>query len=116
MAVGYNNFDMAAFNAANVLGTNTPDVLNEIDRRLRLGADDGGGAPHHRIASTGCARANGRSGAYDGFLGTDIYGSTLGVIGMGRIGQALARRATRLQHAGDLSQPLARRAARSRPS
>ena len=29
MAVGYNNFDMAAFNAANVLGTNTPDVLNE---------------------------------------------------------------------------------------
>jgi len=31
--------------------------------------------------------------AYDGFLGSDIYGSTLGVIGMGRIGQALARRA-----------------------
>ena len=29
MAVGYNNFDMAAFNAANALGTNTPDVLNE---------------------------------------------------------------------------------------
>ncbi|HEY2605269.1 MAG TPA: D-glycerate dehydrogenase, partial [Paraburkholderia sp.] len=29
MAVGYNNFEMAAFNAANVLGTNTPDVLNE---------------------------------------------------------------------------------------
>ncbi|WP_435051731.1 NAD(P)-dependent oxidoreductase [Burkholderia multivorans] len=31
--------------------------------------------------------ATGRSGAYDGFLGSDIYGSTLGVIGMGRIGQ-----------------------------
>jgi len=31
--------------------------------------------------------------SYDGFLGSDLYGSTLGVIGMGRIGQALARRA-----------------------
>ncbi|MDD7960621.1 NAD(P)-dependent oxidoreductase, partial [Klebsiella pneumoniae] len=30
---------------------------------------------------------------YDGFLGNDIYGSTIGIVGMGRIGQALARRA-----------------------
>ncbi|NTY36101.1 2-hydroxyacid dehydrogenase [Burkholderia diffusa] len=92
MAVGYNNFDMAAFNAANVLGTNTPDVLNEST------ADFGWAlmmAAARRIAeSEHWLRAgHWQKWAYDGFLGTDIYGSTLGVIGMGRIGQALARRA-----------------------
>ncbi|MEN8512729.1 MULTISPECIES: D-glycerate dehydrogenase [Burkholderia] len=92
MAVGYNNFDMAAFNAANVLGTNTPDVLNEST------ADFGWAlmmAAARRIAeSEHWLRAgHWQKWAYDGFLGNDIYGSTLGVIGMGRIGQALARRA-----------------------
>jgi glyoxylate/hydroxypyruvate/2-ketogluconate reductase len=92
MAVGYNNFDMAAFNAANVLGTNTPDVLNEST------ADFGWAlmmAAARRIAeSEHWLRAgHWNKWAYDGFLGSDIYGSTLGVIGMGRIGQALARRA-----------------------
>ncbi|MCA8298937.1 D-glycerate dehydrogenase [Burkholderia sp. AU30198] len=92
MAVGYNNFDMAAFNAANVLGTNTPDVLNEST------ADFGWAlmmAAARRIAeSEHWLRAgHWQKWAYDGFLGSDIYGSTLGVIGMGRIGQALARRA-----------------------
>ncbi|WP_175820271.1 D-glycerate dehydrogenase [Burkholderia sp. BCC0419] len=92
MAVGYNNFDMTAFNAANVLGTNTPDVLNEST------ADFGWAlmmAAARRIAeSEHWLRAgHWQKWAYDGFLGTDIYGSTLGVIGMGRIGQALARRA-----------------------
>ncbi|NTX23143.1 2-hydroxyacid dehydrogenase [Burkholderia cepacia] len=93
MAVGYNNFDMAAFNAANVLGTNTPDVLNEST------ADFGWAlmmAAARRIAeSEHWLRAgHWQKWAYDGFLGSDIYGSTLGVIGMGRIGQALARRAS----------------------
>ncbi|MDN7878273.1 2-hydroxyacid dehydrogenase [Burkholderia aenigmatica] len=92
MAVGYNNFDMAAFNATNVLGTNTPDVLNEST------ADFGWAlmmAAARRIAeSEHWLRAgHWQKWAYDGFLGSDIYGSTLGVIGMGRIGQALARRA-----------------------
>ncbi|KML51234.1 2-hydroxyacid dehydrogenase [Burkholderia cepacia] len=92
MAVGYNNFDMAAFNAANVLGTNTPDVLNEST------ADFGWAlmmAAARRIAeSEHWLRAgHWQKWAYDGFLGSDIYGSTLGIIGMGRIGQALARRA-----------------------
>ncbi|WP_175999125.1 2-hydroxyacid dehydrogenase [Burkholderia stabilis] len=92
MVVGYNNFDMAAFNAANVLGTNTPDVLNEST------ADFGWAlmmAAARRIAeSEHWLRAgHWQKWAYDGFLGSDIYGSTLGVIGMGRIGQALARRA-----------------------
>ncbi|MCC8394998.1 D-glycerate dehydrogenase [Paraburkholderia sp. MMS20-SJTR3] len=92
MAVGYNNFDMAAFNAANVLGTNTPDVLNEST------ADFGWAlmmAAARRIAeSEHWLRAgHWNKWSYDGFLGSDLYGSTLGVIGMGRIGQALARRA-----------------------
>jgi glyoxylate/hydroxypyruvate/2-ketogluconate reductase len=92
MAVGYNNFDMAAFSACNVLGTNTPDVLNEST------ADFGWAlmmAAARRIAeSEHWLRAgHWQKWAYDAFLGTDVYGSTLGVIGMGRIGQALARRA-----------------------
>jgi gluconate 2-dehydrogenase len=92
MAVGYNNFDMAAFNAANVLGTNTPDVLNEST------ADFGWAlmmATARRIAESEHWLRAGKweRWSYDGFLGSDIHGSTLGVIGMGRIGQALARRA-----------------------
>jgi lactate dehydrogenase-like 2-hydroxyacid dehydrogenase len=92
MAVGYNNFDMAAFSASNVLGTNTPDVLNEAT------ADFGWAlmmATARRIAeSEHWLRAgHWQKWSYDGFLGGDVYGSTLGVIGMGRIGQALARRA-----------------------
>ncbi|SEJ50565.1 2-hydroxyacid dehydrogenase [Paraburkholderia diazotrophica] len=92
MAVGYNNFDMTAFNAAHVLGTNTPDVLNEST------ADFGWAlmmATARRIAESEHWLRAGKweKWSYDGFLGSDIYGSTLGVIGMGRIGQALARRA-----------------------
>ncbi|MEX3613863.1 MAG: NAD(P)-dependent oxidoreductase, partial [Burkholderia gladioli] len=92
MAVSYNNFDMAAFNAANVLGTNTPDVLNETT------ADFGWAlmmATARRIAeSEHWLRAGQwRKWSFDSFLGSDIHGATLGVIGMGRIGQALARRA-----------------------
>jgi glyoxylate/hydroxypyruvate/2-ketogluconate reductase len=92
MAVGFNNFDMAAFNAANVLGTNTPDVLNETT------ADFGWAlmmATARRVTeSEHWLRAgHWKKWGYDSFLGADVYGSTLGVIGMGRIGQALARRA-----------------------
>jgi glyoxylate/hydroxypyruvate/2-ketogluconate reductase len=92
MAVGYNNFDMPAFNAANVLATNTPDVLNEST------ADFGWAlmmATARRMAeSEHWLRAGEwRKWSYDSFLGSDIHGSTLGVIGMGRIGQAIARRA-----------------------
>jgi lactate dehydrogenase-like 2-hydroxyacid dehydrogenase len=92
MAVGYNNFDIPAFNAAKVLATNTPDVLNEST------ADFGWAlmmAAARRVTeSERWLRAGEwRGWRYDGFLGVDVYGSTLGIIGMGRIGQALARRA-----------------------
>jgi glyoxylate/hydroxypyruvate/2-ketogluconate reductase len=92
MAVGYNNFDMAAFNAANVLGTNTPDVLNETT------ADFGWAlmmAAARRITESEHYLRAGKWGkwSYDMFLGPDVYGATLGIVGMGRIGQAIARRA-----------------------
>ncbi|WP_028206702.1 2-hydroxyacid dehydrogenase [Paraburkholderia nodosa] len=92
MAVGYNNFDMAAFNAANVLGTNTPDVLNETT------ADFGWTlmmAAARRVTESEHFLRAGKwdKWSFDAFLGSDIHGATLGVIGMGRIGQALARRA-----------------------
>lgn len=91
MAVGYNNFDMAAFNAANVLGTNTPDVLNETT------ADFGWAlmmAAARRVTESEHFLRAGKwdKWSFDAFLGSDIHGATLGVIGMGRIGQALARR------------------------
>lgn len=92
MAVGYNNFDMQALNAHGVLGTNTPDVLNEST------ADFGWAlmmAAARRIAESEHFLRAGKWGtwSYDAFLGTDVCGATLGVLGMGRIGQALARRA-----------------------
>ncbi|SAL36087.1 2-hydroxyacid dehydrogenase [Caballeronia humi] len=92
MAVGYNNFDMQAFNAHGVLGTNTPDVLNETT------ADFGWAlmmATARRITESEHYLRAGKwqEWSYDAFTGSDIHGSTLGVIGMGRIGQALARRA-----------------------
>ncbi|CDY73759.1 Glyoxylate reductase / Glyoxylate reductase / Hydroxypyruvate reductase; 2-ketoaldonate reductase, broad specificity [Caballeronia glathei] len=92
MAVGYNNFDMQAFNAHNVLATNTPDVLNETT------ADFGWAlmmATARRITESEHFLRAGKwkEWSYNAFTGSDIHGSTLGVIGMGRIGQALARRA-----------------------
>ena len=91
MAVGYNNFDLAAMSAAGVLATNTPDVLTETT------ADFGFAlllAAARRITESEQYLRAGRwhKWSYDMFAGSDIHGSTLGIIGMGRIGQAIARR------------------------
>ncbi|CAD6533710.1 Glyoxylate/hydroxypyruvate reductase B [Paraburkholderia hiiakae] len=92
MAVGFNNFDIAAFNAVNVLGTNTPDVLNEsvadFGWALMMAAARRVTESEHWLRAGKWQKFQ-----YDAFLGTDIQGSTLGIVGMGRIGQALARRA-----------------------
>ncbi|WP_028217336.1 2-hydroxyacid dehydrogenase [Paraburkholderia oxyphila] len=92
MAVGFNNFDIAAFNAVNVLGTNTPDVLNEsvadFGWALMMAAARRVTESEHWLRAGKWHKFQ-----YDAFLGTDIQGSTLGIVGMGRIGQALARRA-----------------------
>ena len=91
MAVGYNNFDIAACNAAGVLATNTPDVLTETT------ADFGFAlmmATARRMAESErfLRRGEWTRWAYDMFTGSDVHGAALGILGMGRIGQAIARR------------------------
>ena len=91
MAVGYNNFDIAACTAVGVLATNTPDVLTETT------ADFGFAlmmAAARRMAESEhfLRRGEWTKWAYDMFTGSDIHGATLGILGMGRIGQGIARR------------------------
>ncbi|MEY4267573.1 MAG: hypothetical protein RIS90_2108 [Pseudomonadota bacterium] len=91
MAVGYNNFDLAAMTRAGVLGTNAPDVLTETT------ADFGFAllmATARRITESEHFLRAGQwtKWSYDLFAGADIHGSTLGILGMGRIGQGIARR------------------------
>ena len=91
MAVGYNNFDVPAMTAAGVLATNAPDVLTETT------ADFGFAllmATARRMAESEHFLRAGlwTRWRYDMFAGSDIHGSTLGIIGMGRIGQGIARR------------------------
>ena len=91
-AVGVDNIDVAEATRRGILVTNTPDVLAEATADLtwalllaacrRLGEGE-------RLA---------RSGEWRGWapmqlLGADVYGKTLGIVGLGRIGQAVARRA-----------------------
>jgi gluconate 2-dehydrogenase len=91
MAVGYNNFDLAAMTAAGVLATNAPDVLTETTA-------DGGFAllmaAARRITEGEHFLRAGKwqRWAYDMLVGQDVHGATLGIFGMGRIGQAIARR------------------------
>lgn len=91
MAVGYNNFDVDAMTARGVLATNAPDVLTETT------ADFGFAllmATARRITESEHFLRAGKwqKWSYDMFAGSDIHGATLGIIGMGRIGQGIARR------------------------
>ena len=91
MAVGYNNFDLPAMTARGVLGTNTPDVLTETT------ADFGFAlvmATARRLTESEHFLRAGlwTQWRYDMFAGADIHGTTLGILGMGRIGQGIARR------------------------
>jgi gluconate 2-dehydrogenase len=91
MAVGYNNFDLQAMTARGVLGTNTPDVLTDTT------ADFGFAllmATARRISESEHYLRAGKwdRWRYDMFAGAEVHGSTLGILGMGRIGQGIARR------------------------
>ena len=91
MAVGYNNFDVDAMTKAGVLATNAPDVLTETT------ADFGFAllmATARRVTESEHYLRAGKwnKWSYDMFAGSDIHGSTLGILGMGRIGQGIARR------------------------
>jgi len=91
MAVGFNNFDVDAMTARGVLGTNAPDVLTETT------ADFGFAllmATARRITESEHFLRAGQwtKWSFDMFAGAEVHGSTLGILGMGRIGQGIARR------------------------
>jgi glyoxylate reductase len=92
VAVGYDNVDLPACTKRGVAVTNTPGVLDEttadfawalmlsVARRV-VEADQ-----YVRVG-------NWQGWDFDQFCGTDVWGKTLGIVGLGRIGQAMARRA-----------------------
>jgi len=89
--VGYNHIDVAAAHTHGVQVSNTPDVLTDatadIAMTLLLATARRAGEGERQV----------RSGAWGGFgpkslLGTHVTGKTVGIVGMGRIGQAIARR------------------------
>ena len=91
-AVGYNNIDLAAAQQRGLIVTNTPDVLTDATADLTWALLL---ATARRIVE---GDALVRSGAWTGWsptqlLGADVSGKVLGIIGMGRIGQAVAQRA-----------------------
>jgi lactate dehydrogenase-like 2-hydroxyacid dehydrogenase len=92
VGVGYNNLDIAALTARGVMATNTPGVLTDTVADYTMG-----------LVIAACRRMTEaehylRRGDWKGtflkqLLGKDVHGATLGIVGMGRIGQAVARRA-----------------------
>src|SRR5271156_6760124 len=96
VAVGFDNIDLDACTKRNVVATNTPGVLDEttadfawtlmmaVARRLSEG---------EALARSG----NWKGWNLDQLCGADIWGKTLGIIGFGRIGRAMARRAAGFQ-------------------
>jgi glyoxylate reductase len=93
VAVGYDNVDVAGATELGIAVCNTPGVLDETTADLAflliLAAS--------RLAHD--AEADLRAGRWKGwgieqYVGTDVHGATLGIVGFGRIGRAVARRAT----------------------
>jgi len=91
VAVGYNNLDIAALTAAGIIATNTPDVLTETT--ADLGFTLMLAAARRVSESERWLRAgHWQQWSFSDMLGVDVHGRTLGILGMGRIGQAIARR------------------------
>lgn len=92
VAVGYNNVDLAAAKRHGVVVTNTPDVLTETTAdfawALLMGAARRLVEADHFVRSGQWSRWQ-----WDLLWGADVHGKTLGVVGFGRIGRAVARRA-----------------------
>ena len=92
LSVGYDNLDLDALSAAGIAVSNTADVLNESVAdyawALMLGA-----ARRMSAAERWLRAGHWHATEFKAWLGTDVRGRTLGILGMGRIGQAIARRA-----------------------
>lgn len=92
MAVGYDNIDVAACKSQGVTVTNTPDVLTEATADLAFALLLATG---RRLTEANRFLLAGEWTSWSPYLmaGQSVYGTTLGIIGMGRIGEAVARRA-----------------------
>ncbi|WP_164668257.1 2-hydroxyacid dehydrogenase [Virgibacillus doumboii] len=92
MAVGYDNIDVDAAREHNVVVTNTPDVLTETTADLTFALLM---AAARRIVEAEKYISDDRWKHWSPYLlaGSDVHGKKIGIVGMGRIGEAVARRA-----------------------
>ncbi|MBU5267416.1 2-hydroxyacid dehydrogenase [Virgibacillus proomii] len=92
LAVGYDNIDIHAAKARNIIITNTPDVLTETTADLGFGLLM---TTARRLLEANDFIKQGRWQHWAPYLlaGTDVYNKTIGIVGMGRIGKAIAKRA-----------------------
>jgi glyoxylate reductase len=108
MSVGYDHVDVAACTRRGVAVCHTPDVLTETTADLAFALLL---AAARRLPEAERSVREGRWGAWSPFFlaGQDVHGATLGVVGLGRIGQAVARRAQgfgmRILYAGRRERP-----------
>lgn len=93
-AVGYNNIDIEAARARGIVVTNTPGVLTEATADIAFALMI---ACARRLVESDRFLREGQFRGWEPklFLGQDLAGRTLGIVGAGRIGRALARRASR---------------------
>lgn len=91
-AVGYNNIDVEEATKRNIIVTNTPGVLNETTADLTFALLL---STARRLSFAEAELRDGKWTAWSpmGYTGMDVSGATIGIIGMGRIGEAVARRA-----------------------
>lgn len=91
-AVGYNNINLAACTRAGIMATNTPGVLDDTTADLAWALLM---ASARRLPAAERWLRDGKWSGWqlDQWLGSDVHHATLGILGMGRIGQAVARRA-----------------------
>lgn len=92
ISVGYNNFDIEAMKERNIIGTNTPGVLNDTVADLIFALIL---ASARKVAEMDRYVRDGKWNEtdFEEMFGKDVHHATLGIIGMGRIGQDVARRA-----------------------
>ena len=90
-AVGFGNIDVSAAKKRNIMVTNTPDVLTEATAEIAILLILGAA----RRATEGIKKAREKNWKWsaDFLIGKELFGSRLGILGMGRIGRAVAKRA-----------------------
>ncbi|CAG8866120.1 2-hydroxyacid dehydrogenase [Pseudomonas fluorescens] len=91
ISVGYDNYDLSFLNSRGIMLTNTPDVLNETTADLAFALIL---ATARRIPELDAwtKEGNWTKPIDASHFGCDVYGKTLGIIGLGKIGEAIARR------------------------